>query len=379
MTKETKQVVFQHFALEGSAYEVGRQQGEIINQILPLKQWFCSGTNTLSTQELAELRQQIETFCPGLLDEIQGCADSLEVPAEQIVYLFESYLRISHCSHFTVLPSNTANGHLLVGRSYEFNDAMDDLSFFTTRISGKYAHIGSPGLWLGRNDGMNEHGLSVTMSAGGIPVGRREGMTPPVQTGFMFWALVRTLLEQCRTVDEALALIEKFPCTGNPILLLADRQGQAAVVEIWGPQHAVRRIDATSAEQFLWATNHFTLPEIIPNAPYMMKHSSVRYDAIRARLQQATPHIGLETVRELLSDPYPDGLCAHYYEEFFGTLHSIVFDVTAGTAEVCFGSPCVNPWHHFAMEHSAANEPYTVTLPIEHPSPDFWERIPLTS
>jgi predicted choloylglycine hydrolase len=363
--------------LEGTAYEVGQQQGAIISSIPPVKQWFCSGGEAFSEQELADLRKQVETFCPGLLDEIQGCAGSLGIPAEQIVYLFETYLRVNHCSHFAVLPSVTANQHLLVGRSYDFNDAMDDLSFVTTRITGKYAHIGSPGLWLGRNDGINEHGLVVTMSTGGIPVGRREGMTPPIQTGFMFWALVRTLLEQCRTVDEAIALIERFPCTGNPILMLADQQGQAAVVEIWGPHRGVKRIDAASAEQFIGAANHFTIPAMMPHAPHKMRHSDVRYNAITARLQQAAPQIMPDTMRGILSELYPHGVCAHYYDEFFGTLHSIIFDATVVTAEVCFGSPHVNGWHTFDLRQPGTAGEYRATLPIEHPTPDFWERLPI--
>ena len=376
MTQHTKQVVFQHHVLEGTAYEAGRQQGEIINRIPPLKQWFCGGTGTLPEAELTDIRKQVDTFCPGLLEEIQGCADSLGIPAGQVVYLFETYLRVNHCSHFAVLPAITADQHLLVGRNYDFSDTMDDLSFMTTRITGKYAHIGSPSLWLGRNDGMNEHGLVVTMSTGGIPVGRHKGMTPPIQTGFMFWALVRTLLEQCRTVDEAIAVIERFPCAGNPILLIVDQQGHAAVVEIWGPYHSVKRIDATSAEQFLGATNHFTIPIMISYAPYLQKHSHVRDNTITARLQQASPQITPETVRGILSDLYPNGLCAHYYEDFFGTLHAIIFDATTVTAEVCFGSPHVNTWHRFDLRQPGTPGPYPAMLPIEHPFPDFWERIP---
>jgi predicted choloylglycine hydrolase len=202
-------------------------------------------------------------------------------------------------------------------------------------------------------------------------------MTPPIQTGFMFWALARSLLEQCRTVDEALVVIERFPCTGNPILLLADQQGQVAIVEIWGPHHDIKRIDAASAEQFVGATNHFTLPTMIPHAPYKMRHSDVRYSTLTARLQQAAPQITPETVRGILSDPYPDGLCAHYYDEYFGTLHSMIFDVTAVSAEICFGSPHVNAWHTVDLRQPGTAAEYQVTLPIEHPTPDFWERIPI--
>lgn len=378
MTQQFKETTFIHAVCEGSAYDVGRMQGEIIQQIPPLKQWMCSQAEHAPTGDAAAVMKQCDRFCPGLNEELQGCADALGAPVAQIVYYLESFLRVTHCSHFAALPSITANKHLLIGRNYDFNDTMDDMTIFSTRVSGKAAHVGTSSLWFGRNDGLNEHGFAVTMSAGSVPpVGRFPGMTPPIQDGFMFWALVRTLLDQCKTVNDALKLIDEFPCCGNPALILADRQGTAAVVEIWGANHAVKQINAASAEQFLCATNHFTLPEIAPFAPYQMRHSKTRYDTITSRLRQAAPNITPETMRSLLSEPYPAGLCAHYYEEYFGTLHSMILDVTTGVAEVCFGSPHVNIWRTFDPLHPAASGEFAVTLPIEHPTPDFWERLPL--
>ena len=376
MRQPCKRVTFFHHVLEGSAYDVGRQQGDIIKSIPLLKAWICGGDPAFSPKAFARLCREVETFCPGLNAEIQGVADSLGVPPERIVYLVEAYQRVNHCSHFVVLPGMTADRHLLVGRNYDFNDRMDDLTFMTLRIDGAYAHIGSPGLCFGRNDGMNEYGLVVTMSTGGIPVGRFPGMTPPIRTGFMFWALVRTLLDRCRTVKAALAMIEDFPCAGNPVLLIADRHGQAALVEIWGDQHAVKQIDAGHPEQFLAATNHFNLPGMIPRNPEVMAHSRIRYDAIRTRLGESTPQITTEVVRALLSDPYPDGLCAHYYEESFGTLHSIIFDATAVKAEVCFGAPSCNAWHPFDVSCPETSGAYEATLPLAHASPDFWQAAP---
>jgi predicted choloylglycine hydrolase len=49
------------------------------------------------------------------------------------------------------------------------------------------------------------------MSAAGGPVGTLPGMRPPAQDGFHFWALLRTILDQCQTVEEAIALTQEFP------------------------------------------------------------------------------------------------------------------------------------------------------------------------
>lgn len=34
---------------------------------------------------------------------------------------------------------------------------------------------------------------------------------------------------------------------------------------------------------------------------------------------------------------YPDGLCCHYFEEFFGTTKSMVISPTDGTIKLCWG------------------------------------------
>lgn len=51
-----------------------------------------------------------------------------------------------------------------------------------------------------------------------------------------------------------------------------------------------------------------------------------------------------------MSLSYPNGLCCHYYNEFFGTLRSMIFDVTEQTIEMTFGSPQTNNWHIFSVK-----------------------------
>jgi predicted choloylglycine hydrolase len=241
------------------------------------------------------------------------------------------------------------------------------------QAKGKYAFIGSSTFLFGFNEGMNEHGVTVTASVGGIPVGKLEGLCPPIQDGLQFWVMVRAVLEQCQTVDQAIQLIEAIPTSGNPILIVADKTGQAALVEVYGPHKAVKRIDARSGEQFLCATNHFTLPAMLPyTKPGVMAHSQVRYETIRAHLTEKQP-VGRESIKSLLAANYPAGLCCHYYDELFGTLRSMIFDPTAGELEVCFGSPSANAWHRVSF--STPMNRYIAQLPIESTSSDFWRLV----
>ena len=61
---------------------------------------------------------------------------------------------------------------------------------------------------VGRDDGMNEHGLCVTFSGGGTL--KKE----PTKAGFPFFLVVRALLDNCKTVAEALKHLEKMPVYG---------------------------------------------------------------------------------------------------------------------------------------------------------------------
>lgn len=78
----------------------------------------------------------------------------------------------------------------------------------------------------------------------------------------------------------------------------------------------------------------------------VIENSLIRNRNIEKLFEQDR-RISKEDMKHLLSAPYPEGLCCHYYKEFFGTLRSMVFDVTDKTIEMTFGSPQVNTWQTF--------------------------------
>jgi predicted choloylglycine hydrolase len=168
-----------------------------------------------------------DEFCPGLNDEIEGFAEELKIPSAEVFYYAMTYLRPG-CSQMAVLPSLTENGHTLLARNYDFNDAVDDLTLYTTRIEGKYAHIGSSVVQFGRLDGLNEHGLAVSQTSAGLPVGNFEFAAKPAIIGLQFWAVIRSVLENCRNVEEAIQWTKEMPIAYNINLMAADPAGRAA-------------------------------------------------------------------------------------------------------------------------------------------------------
>ncbi len=361
-----QEISFQKVVLEGTAYEVGRKQGEWIQNDTKAVRFFTSppeGQKYPTPKEMEPILKFFDKHCPGLNDEIQGFADSLGVPLEHIIYYPFSYSHGSNfscgCSQMALLSSATAEGHIYVGRSYEWS-LQDDFRLCTTRIHGKAAHLGFSLLQFGRIDGMNEHGLCVTMSAG-CP------LVQPAEDGCRFWAVVRTVLDRCHSVPEALEIIRIIPISFHLNLLLTDKYGESALIEMFSSKRAIKRIGPHTQEQTLWSTNHYALPEMIAYDRGRMWMSVVRYQKIASFLGNPNPPISKEQLRELLSKPVPEGLCCHYYHDGFGTLWSEIFDVTTGTVEVCLGSPAVNNWYTFDLSAPSGTEKYYAKFPLESP------------
>ncbi|WP_440954568.1 C45 family autoproteolytic acyltransferase/hydrolase [Methanosarcina sp. Mfa9] len=380
----TEELAFTHAVLEGTSYEVGYLQGAAIKDYPQAVEFFTSGEGLFSDLEFAGVIDLFDDFCPGLNEEIEGFADCLDVSPEQAIYYASTYLKAGpspeesgNCSHMAVLPSISENEHVLVGRSYEFSDRIDDLRLCTTRIKGKADHIGFSTFFFGRSEGMNEHGLSTTMSSARVPVGVGEGMQPLPQSGFQSWAVLRAVLDYCKNVEEALALMDEMPLCCNLNLIVADRRGKAALIEISGREKAVKLLDASSEEQFLCSTNHLTIPSMVPHIPYAMKNSALRQEILESSLQEASPEIGPGTLSRIFTQKYPDGVCCSYYDEFFGTLRSLIFDLTTGETRVCFGPPALNEWHIFNLENPSTSGVYQAKIVKEKAEPGFWEIVAL--
>lgn len=358
--------VFQHITLEGTNYEIGRLQGEILQATNEgFLSFFTSGhvqPEKYGFATLKQLQDEYEAACPGINDEIQGFADGLEVPVEKVVFYDMSHLVQANCSHMAVLPPLTRDGHLLVGRSYEWKPEEEDLRLCTTQVHGRARHIGFSVLLFGRMEGMNEHGLSLTMS-GGMAAGLPHEWN--AKTGLNHWVIQRGILEGCRDVRDALEMLRACPPTSNVNILLAERSGRAALVEICAGEMRVLEIDTSSDWPCLISTNHYILPGMAERNrhQFILDGSVPRAKAIRSWIERGQHAVTRETLREVLTREVPNGCFGPYYSDGFGTLWSMIFDLTAGEVEICFGAPGYNPWRTFTLEGAGELQAYEAVFP----------------
>lgn len=148
------------------------------------------------------------------------------------------------------LPADAApDGVARLGRNLDFPGfgVADGQSIVVVvRPAGRHAFaaVTWPGL-IGVLSGMNEHGLAVA----NMEVARE----PRVADAMPYPLLYRTVLEECRTVAEAIDLLGREPRQTANNLMLVDAAGDRAVVEIRPAGVAVRR---AAADRPLAATNH---------------------------------------------------------------------------------------------------------------------------
>ena len=300
-------MIANHMLLSGSSYEVGKALGNSFTVSPSFLDAVTIKEPYISQEDELKMYKLFDEFCPGINEEIAGFAEALHISPMQILYYAETYL-CPCCSQIAVLPAISANGHTILARNYDFKDGIEETSVVTTKINGKNAHVATSAWIFGRGDGLNEHGLAVSQSGVGIPVTRNMPNTQRAAIkGLQFWAAIRSVLENCGSVDEAIAWTKEMPIAFNINMLVADQSGSAALIETLDGRKAVKKIDATSPEQYIYATNHAHLPELKPYAPMALKNSVNRQNIICSFVSDRKS-ISTEDLKKLLSAQYPAGL-----------------------------------------------------------------------
>jgi predicted choloylglycine hydrolase len=109
----------------------------------------------LSKPQVARVIELFELFSPGINEEIKGFADAINANVEEVIsyYVFLQNTSCT-CSHLSLTPKVTDNGHSYLGRNYDYN-WHDSPILIESHIKGQYSQIGFGCQFFGRFDGMN--------------------------------------------------------------------------------------------------------------------------------------------------------------------------------------------------------------------------------
>lgn len=209
-------------------------------------------------------------------------------------------------------------------RNYDYDPALFEGVSLSSHWDERRVIGTSDCLW-GLVDGMNDRGLAVSLTFGGVP-GTGEGFAIPL--------VVRYLLEVCDSVAEARRVIDRVPVAAGYNLTLTDRAG-AAVTAFVAPGRAPEYFDMPLA------TNHRGL---VPDRPDLARRfrSVERQDVLRRLDREGRP---ADAAAEEFLSP---SLRSTDFEGGFGTLYTadyrpddgaVTYRWPGATWRRTFGSP----------------------------------------
>ena len=221
-----------HFILDAVPFPITPARLEFARTCLPLcRRWFPAA--------LEELRG---------LAQGQGCA-----PDELAGVLFSMYAMPPGpcCSCFALRRGRGA----LFGRNSDFLTELEEhnANCLYRFSDGGYSFVGNTTSFLQMEDGVNQFGLAAGLTS--VPPN-------PPRPGLNAGLTLRLLLESCRDVPQALALLRQLPVSSCHTLVLADRAGRIALAECAPERTQIHCPGETDA--FVCSVNSFHLSAMAP-------------------------------------------------------------------------------------------------------------------
>lgn len=322
--------------LRGDAVAIGKSYGSqerdeirllkrdyLDRLIAPYDSWFTFGLGRQIV--LARAAQFKPLIRPEHLEEIRAASAAAGIGFREGL-LAQCFLDMQSgfaCSTIALPASASSDGVARFGRNLDFPSLgiLDHHSILlVVHPNDRYAFasITWPGL-AGVLSGMNEHGLTVACMEVRRPSRKPDAMP--------YMLLYRTVLEQCRTVNEAVVLLETTPRQTANNLMLMDASGDRALAEITPEKVTVRRAPDTAA---LVSTNHHRIGDL--DTPGRCNRFDYLHDAARrqfGRLSEAD-------VEEMLSGASQGNM----------TLQSMIFEPSNRVLYLAVGAGAPN--HGFA-------------------------------
>lgn len=241
--------------MRGSDTELGAAHGGALGaQVRLLQEQYLRvylRTDEIRNASIAAVKLFEPIIAPTHMAEIRSLASASGMDVDSIL-LAQAFLDLRGsvaCSTITLPAGASPDGVARFGRNLDFpglkvaeNNSV--LLIFHPKDRYAFAAISWPGL-IGVLSGMNEHGLSLA----NMEVPRN----PRKPSGMPYTLLYRTVLEKCKTVNEAIALLQTTPIQSANNIMLMDASGDRAAIELAPDKITVRRASDT---QPLISTNH---------------------------------------------------------------------------------------------------------------------------
>ncbi|MCR2821458.1 C45 family autoproteolytic acyltransferase/hydolase [Lederbergia panacisoli] len=284
--------------LSGNYYENGFSLGSILKQSTAVQTQFKELQKIYSFQQnIDEVKEVLNAYCPALLEELQGIMDGSGFPEAEILRLLAGY-DMPQLAELGCTSLITSDFYV---RNYDFSPKVYDGLFIKNGII-----YGNAQFLVGRLDGMNRNGLVV-----GLHFVNNEFY----KKGFVCSTIVRIVLEMCKDVEEAVQLLKKLPHAACYNYSLLDQKGNFAVVE-----SSPEQVHILTRPNELACVNKFQTEKMESFNRKWVGSSDDRLAALEKNSSLQT----LDEFHEWFSKT-DSPLFYTDYDQFFGTLYTVSY------------------------------------------------------
>lgn len=207
---------------------------EIFQEYWPAyERWMRNSMDTSDNEHQTQLKNLMPELFPvyeSLLESFGG-----GVEKAQFLSLYNPPRVVRGCAQIVL---DTADGPVLL-RSYDHHPALLDSIILKSAWIDRSVLAMTDCIW-GVLDGINDHGLAVSLSFGG-----KDKVGP----GFAAPLIARYILETCETIDDAKSVLKRVPVYMPYTFLVTDTSG-TFVTAYTGPEEPTRFVERRAS------TNH---------------------------------------------------------------------------------------------------------------------------
>ena len=308
--------------LRGGPEEMGRQQGDLLGrQFAALRSAYVDQFFPGALERNGALAfglTLVRFMPPDYVAEMKGLADASGVDGAGVIFgnTFTDSFRAIFCSVVLARGEATADGSVLFARNLDFPSlgilhkaTVVTVYHHTAEGRHGFVSVGWPGA-VGVVSGMNDAGLCLAT----LVSLSQKGVMPGMPYAMMY----RTILEQCATPAEALAMVKRTPRTSANNLAVASPDKEPLVIEFTPAKVAARR----PVRGVVMATNHFRSPELAAGA----KPSCRRFATLEDQVAKGE-RLDVPSLQRIL----------HTVNQGNMTLQSMVFEPAARKLHLAIG------------------------------------------
>lgn len=282
--------------LRGTPEEMGRQQGVLMNkEVHHLVDRILYGVGVGSSFEkgrwfFGEIEDAQRRLTPFIneryLREMDAMAQAAGLHAQE-ARLANVFPELFHCSGFSVFGSATSDGQMYHGRILDYLKGMGlEQNAVVTIVQpdkgNAWVNCGYAG-FIGSVTAMNEKHLAIGEMGGGGE-GKWDGK-PMAQ-------LLREVMENCDTIEQAVEIFKKGPRTCEYYYVISDAKSMKACGLACTPEKC----------EVIWnGEAHPRLPHAIKDAVLMS--AGDRYEELARRVQTQHGKLTADSARDLMTRP----------------------------------------------------------------------------